>query len=345
MPLRQAMFMKEQLNLPSIRDILELARRVFLTVAVFEIAGMAILASFWQNSFGFFKALWFGLFHSVSAFNNAGFDLMGGFKSFTDYATNPVVNITIMALIVFGGLGFIVISELVGLVRNTSKNGISLNAKLVLSTTLILIIAGSAFIYLFEKNNRDTIYPLSLGDGIIASTFHSVSARTAGFNTLDIGKLTIPTLLIIIVLMFIGASPGGTGGGVKTTTFSIAVMSFFAFLKQKDGADAFNRKISADAVEKSFILICTSLLLVFFAVVIITSVEEIPLHKILFEAFSAFGTVGLSTGITPQLNDVSKFVIMLLMYIGRLGPLTLISMITRSHKSKVAYLEEEVTIG
>lgn len=345
MPLRQAMLVKEQLNLPSIGDVLILAKRVFLTVAIFEFAGAFILTMFWWNSVDFFTALWRGIFHSVSAFNNAGFDLMGGFKGLTEYVSNPLVSIVIMILIIAGGLGFFVISDLIGLFTGKKQNNFSLHTKIVLIMSLFLIIFGAVFIYLFENNNRDTIYPLETKDKIIASTFHSVSARTAGFNTLDIGKLTIPTLLIIIFLMFIGASPGGTGGGVKTTTFSVAVLAFFSFIKQKEGADAFNRKISAEVVEKSFILVFVSLLLIFLSTIIITSVEEIPLHKILFEAFSAFGTVGLSTGITSQLGDLSKLIIMILMYVGRLGTLTLISMITWTHKSKVNYLEESVAIG
>ena len=345
MPLRQATFVKEQLNLPSIGDILTLAKRVFLTVAVFEFAGAFILTMFWWQSVDFFSAVWRGIFHSVSAFNNAGFDLMGSFRGLTEYVSNPLVSIVIMILIVAGGLGFFVISDLISFATGVKRTGFSLHTKIVLSTSLILIIAGAIFIYSFESNNRDTIYPLDFGDKVLASTFHSVSARTAGFNTLDMGKLTIPTLLILIILMFIGASPGGTGGGVKTTTFSIAVLSFFALLKQKEGAEAFNRRISTEAVEKSFILIMFSLLIVFSATLIMTYVDDFPLHKILFETFSAFGTVGLSTGITAQLSDLSKWVIMILMYIGRIGPLTLISMITWAHRSKVNYLEEQVTVG
>lgn len=344
MPLRQAVFIKEQLNLPSIGDILTLARRIFLTVFIFEIIGALILAFFWQSTMGFMKSAWFGIFHSIAAFNNAGFDLLGQFKGFTEFTGNWFINITIMVLIIIGGIGFIALSDMINAFKKENHH-LSLHTKIVLAATICLILFGALLIFLFEKSNKDTLYPLSTGDRILSSLFHSVSARTAGFNTIDISKLTIPTLLVLMLLMFIGASPGGTGGGVKTTSFAVAILTFFSFLKQKEGAEAFNRRISMEVVEKSFLLMFFSFFVIFISVILLTFFDAFEFRKLLFETISAFGTVGLSTGITKDLTSASKLVIMSMMFIGRIGPLTLLSLITWSKRSKVNYLEEQVAIG
>ncbi|MBI2151926.1 hypothetical protein HYU21_04330 [Candidatus Woesearchaeota archaeon] len=340
--LKYAVYMKESLNLPSIGDIFQLAKKVFLTIILFEFVGILMLMWVFRDQ-SFLTALWNGIFHAMSAFNNAGFDLMGGFRSFMDYSTNIILNLVIMMLIFCGGIGFIVISDVWGVVIRLKKK-FSLHTKIVLTTSLFLIIFGALSFYYLESQGVLSVYDSTLDKGIV-STFQSVTSRTAGFATIDFGKVSTATVLLITLLMFVGASPGSTGSGIKTTTFAVIVLFIFAALKNKDMPEAFGRRIARESLEKALLLFILSLVVIFFFIVFISIVEPFSLSQIVFEAFSAFGTVGLSTGITPHLTSASKLALILLMFIGRLTPLTLVVWISRNQKKNVELLEEYVSIG
>ncbi|MBI4151911.1 Trk family potassium uptake protein [Candidatus Woesearchaeota archaeon] len=339
--LKYALFVKESLNLPSLEDIFSLGKKVFLTIAAFEIVGVILLTFFWQEK-GFLRALWLGIFHSMSAFNNAGFDLLGSAGT-TPYATAPLFNITIMALIFLGGIGVIVISDLLA-IANDMKKKMSLHTKIVLVTSGSLIVLGAVGFFALEQNGLLEKYDSPFDTSLI-SLFHSVSARTAGFSTVDLGNASTATLLFFSSLMFVGASPGSSGGGIKTTTFSLLVLFVFYSLRNKPQPEAFGRKISRESVEKALQLFLLSIAVIFFFILFLSILEDYPLQKIIFETFSAFGTVGLTTGIIPTFSSASKCALAVLMFIGRLTPLTLLFWISIHHRSKVDLLEEHVSVG
>ncbi len=337
--IKYAVFMKESLNLPSMGDIFKIAKKVFLTILAFEVIGIALLTlAFWDRPL----PIWYGTFHAMSAFNNAGFDLMGNFRSLTEYSSSSLVNFTIMGLIFFGGIGFIVISDLLQVVRK-KKRSLGLHSKIVLTTSLILILIGAIGFYTFEANNSMKGY--SFWDKGLISLFQSVSSRTAGYNTLDLSGISLPTVLIFCMLMFIGASPGSTGSGIKTTTFAILIIWLVSTLKNREHPEAFKRRINHETLNKSFVLFFSSIASVFIIIFLVSIFDNFELHKIMFECFSAFGTVGLTMGITPYLSAASKVCIILLMFIGRLTPLALIAILTKKRREKITFLEEPVSVG
>jgi trk system potassium uptake protein TrkH len=261
----------------------------------------------------------------------------------TGYYDNVIFNLTMMGLIFFGGIGFLVISDLLQ-VRKKIKKQLNIHSKLVLVTSVLLIIFGAIGFYVLEYNHALTNY----GEGTkwLVSSFHSVSARTAGFNTVDLVNLSMSALLVLCLLMFIGASPGSTGAGIKTTTFAVLVLWLVATLKNKKHPEYQDRRISRESLEKALLLFFTSILVIFFFIFAITLFDDLPLINVIFEVFSAFGTVGLSTGITPELSYPSKFLISLLMYIGRLTPIAFLTVISsRKRPENVQLLEESVAIG
>jgi len=295
-------------------------------------------------------AFYNGLYHAISAFNNAGFSLFS--DSLIGYQGDLIVNLTIMGLIVHGGIGFVVQYEILSRLRGLQKK-LSIHTRMVIITTVILILSGAILFFIFEKNH--IIKDVPVLTKILASFFQSVTPRTAGFNTVDIGLLTNATILLMIVLMFVGASPGSTGGGVKTTSVALLVMLMWNRLKGNLDLNIFNRTIPREIVSRSISIIFASA----FSIVIITSVLLIagggnlpPLEsrhhfvEYLFDTVSAFGTVGLSMGVTPKLNDIQKLALVLMMFVGRVGPLTLAFSLSRSTGGKtLTYAEEGVMVG
>jgi trk system potassium uptake protein TrkH len=341
--LKYANFVKESLNVPSVGEILHLAKKVFLTIIAFEAAGIGLLYLVWRH-LGLEKGLWMATFHGMSAFNNAGFDLMGSFKSFTEYNFDFLLNFAIMALIFLGGIGFLVISDILQVMKG-QKRGLALHSKIVLITSLILIIFGAVGFFIFENNNSMANIDSPVNKGLI-SLFQSVSARTAGFNTINLDNLAVPTLLLLCFLMFIGASPGGTGAGIKTSTLAVLVLWFFSSLENKQEPEAFGRRINYQAVHKALLMFFSSVATVWLFIFVLTIIEpSFKLSQIIFEVFSAFGTVGLSTGITPLLSGFSKIALTILMFIGRITPLAIINILTTNSSSRISYPEEEVSIG
>ncbi|MNS07532.1 Ktr system potassium uptake protein B [compost metagenome] len=269
------------------------------------------------------RAVYFGIFHAVSMFNNAGFDLFGEYRSLTLFVDDPVVNLVTMFLIVSGGIGFVVISDLTGFRNNRQKWKLSLHSKVVLSMTAALIVIGTLVIFVFEFTNSKTLAPLGWGGKIWGSLFQSVTPRTAGANTLDIGALRQATQFFMIILMFIGASPGSTGGGIKTTTFTILVGAVLAMIRGREELVLFRYRLAQERIHKAITVTMFALFLIIVVTMILSATEDASFLSILFETTSAFGTVGLSMGLTAKLSVIGKVLISLTMFAGRLGLLTL----------------------
>lgn len=343
---RERILLQESYNQISTEGIVRLIRAVLIISFSIEGIGAIFLFCGWLPGLGWEKAMYYAIFHSISSFNNAGFDLMGNFQSLTGYVGNPFVNFTVMALIVLGGLGFSVITEII------YKRGkrLGLHSRLVLQTTGILILTGAILIFIFEINNPNTLGNLDLFSKIQASLFQSVTPRTAGYNTLAITELKPATLFLITLLMFIGASPGSTGGGIKTTTFASIILCIRSILTGRQDVTAFERTISANTVRRAFGLTFISFFWITIVVLLLLVTEKASLMQILFETVSAFGTVGLTDGLTPSLTSFGKVAIMLTMYFGRIGLITfLLSVILKSKKSEaltnIKYPEEKIMIG
>jgi len=341
-PLLDRIILKESINFFSVGGIIKLARRILFIVLIFEGVGAVILASVFVKDYGILTGLFYGIFHSVSAFCNAGFDLLGNFISLTNYKGNILLNITVILLIITGGIGFGVISEIIDF--HKSKK-LSLHTKLVLTVTAILIISGTILIFLFERNNLSTLKPLTIKEKILTSIFQAVTPRTAGFNTINIGYLNLSTLILLILFMFIGASPGGTGGGIKTSTFAIILMNIKNTIKGREGVTIYDRCVDSSTVKKSYLIFTASIFLIFLSTFLLSITEKFGLINILFEVTSAFGTVGLSTGITPYLSPFGKIIIMFTMFAGRVGILSILTSISVKKPQRTYLPEDKVMVG
>ena len=343
--LRQRDLLKESINAMEIGGIVKLLRKIFIGTALCEGVGALLLATRFIPEFGLVKGIYYSIFHAISAFCNAGFDLMGGqqpYASFTAYATDPVINITLMLLIIVGGLGFVVWSDVV-LKRFRWKN-YCLHTKMVISVTLLLIFGGALFLFLFEQGG--TISGMSTGDQILASLFGSVTARTAGFNTVDTGALQPESKLLTIALMFIGGSPGSTAGGVKTTTIAVILIYVISNLRGESGCNVFHRRIGDEVIKRASMVFCLNLFLGLISVTLILATSNLRMSDVLFEVYSAISTVGMTTGITRDLNVVGRIVIMILMYCGRIGSMTFaLSLVAKPEAKGLSLPEEKITIG
>ncbi len=327
---RERVLIKESMNLESMKGIVKIVRAVLIMTLCFEALGALISFSVFVRDYPPVKAIGISLFHSVASFNNAGFDILGGFKNLLPYQDNVLLSLTTCGLIIFGGLGFFVIIEVISK-RRFRK--LSLHSKIVLVMTGLLLISGTLLIKLTEEISW------------LGAFFYSTSARTAGFSTVPLGTFTNAGLFIIIILMFIGASPGSTGGGIKTTTAFTLFKSAYSTSTNKH-CMAFKRKIPNEIVMKAFVITLLSGLLVIIDALVLSIIEpEFTFIQLLFETVSAFGTVGLSTGITPELDALSKGIIILTMFTGRLGALTMASIWYNKPASGVSYTEESITIG
>ena len=332
----------------------DLIRSIFLTTLIIETLGTLLLAIAFIPDLGFKQGLYSAAFHSISAFCNAGFSLFP--DSLIGYRDNPLVNLTIMALIILGGIGFLVIRELVEACKPRlnplQPRRFSLHTKLVIWTTLFLIIYGAVTIGWLERH--DALAKMSLGEATWTALFQSVSARTAGFNTIDLDLFRVPTLFLMIFLMFIGASPGSAGGGVKTTCLALLFILFYNRLKGNPNTNAFGRTIPEEVISRALALFLLAIIVIglaLFGLLIVQSPDwahENPREFLgfMFETVSAFGTVGLSMGSTGQLNIASKCIVIALMFIGRVGLLTMAFAIARRTRSTAPrYAEENIMIG
>ncbi|MDQ8739211.1 TrkH family potassium uptake protein [Paenibacillus sp. LHD-38] len=341
--LRERLLLQEAMNQSSMEGIVRLIRRVIVYSLTIEFVGFILFSSRFAFDMPIGKALFFGAFHAVSLFNNAGFDIFGEYRSLTLYVQDPIVNITAMMLIITGGLGFVVMSDLMEFRKNQR---LSLHSKVVLSMTGTLILVGTIVIFIFEFSNSKTLGSLDWSGKIWSSFFQSVTPRTAGANTLDYTALRQATVFFTIILMFIGASPGSTGGGIKTTTFTTLIGAVVAMIRGRDDIVLFRYRLGKDRIFKALTITLISLGLVIIVTMILSMTEDQAFIKLLFEATSAFGTVGLSVGVTPELSNVGKIVIALTMFAGRLGPLTLAYALgPRTEKELYRHPEGKITIG
>lgn len=318
--LRERSLLADGVGSLQLTGVVRMARRIILGTALFEGIGAAILVARFVPRFGFGEGLWISLFHSVSAFCNAGFDLMGIVKpssSLTLYYDDPVVVITIGMLIIFGGIGFVVWTDLMDCNFKVKKVGY--HTKVVVISTLVLLIGGTLLFFITEKNA--SMQGMNLGNRLLSSFFQSVTPRTAGFNTVDISSLSGAGKLLTMFLMFVGAAPGGTGGGIKVTTFVVILATAYASQTNKNDTVVGQHRIHTDAVKKAFCTVSSYMGLIFIGTFIICA-QGTSLVGSAFECVSAIGTVGLSTGVTASMTGLSKMVLILLMYTGRLGSLT-----------------------
>jgi trk system potassium uptake protein TrkH len=340
--LRERLLIQETLNQEGFSGVVRLALHVIKYTFLIEFIFGSILAFHLYPIYGN-KALYMGYWHSISAFCNAGFDLFGNYDSLVNFKGDVVVNLSIMSLIILGGLGFIVLEDV--LAKRNFKS-LKAHSKIVLISTAVLIFGGTVSLWLMEHNNIDTIANLSGMDQWMACMFQSVTSRTAGFNTLPIEKMTDSSLLFLIMLMFIGASPTSTGGGVKTTTFVVVLLTVWSLLHEKSDIEVFNRRIGKKAVNKAFAIFILALFLILVVTLLISWNDNIPVIQVLFEVVSAFGTVGLSVGITRDLSEISKLLLVLTMYAGRVGVLTFAMLLLQKPRpEKIKYPEEKVIIG
>ncbi|SFD61328.1 trk system potassium uptake protein TrkH [Bacillus sp. 491mf] len=342
--LKERLLLQEALNNLSIAGIVRLAKRILIFTVVIEFIGAILLTIRFAFDMPLSKAVYYGIFHSVSNFNNAGFDIMGNFKSLTGYVEDPIVTLVICALITLGGIGFIVMNE----VYEYKRIGrLSLHTKVVLFTSSLLVVVGTLLIFLLEFHNPKTLQPLSAFGKVLASLFQAITPRTAGANTLNIPDLHHSTLFIIIILMYIGASPGSTGGGIKTTTFATLLGAVRSQVKGKEDVIFFRKRIAYDTIYKSLTVMLAGLFIVIIAAMLLTITEPgKDFLMILFEATSAFGTVGLSMGLTPELSPLGKIIIILTMFAGRVGPLTIAFAVTlRRNSDPFSYPKGKIMIG
>lgn len=333
--------MQESISAPQVGGIVRMTGFILKTSAVIELTGAVLLAPVFIRDFGFFKGLWYALFHSISAFCNAGFDLMGvrsPFSSLTSYGTNAYVNLVIMLLIITGGIGFLVWKD-VGTYRHHLKR-YSLQSKVVLLTSAILIALPAVYFFLWEYGG------LPFGDRLLQSVFQSVTTRTAGFNTSDLAQMDESGTAVMIFLMLIGGSPGSTAGGMKTATFAVLFLAAVTVFSRRNDVQCFKRRISDEAVRSAGAVLFVYLVLFFTSGIIISRVEDLPLLTCLFETGSAIGTVGLTLGITSSLSAVSKIILMALMFFGRVGALTLIYAALPSSASRNSRLPlDKISVG
>lgn len=343
--LKERGLIQESFNVIELRGMVRLTKRVILGTLLFESAGAVILAGCFIPKMGLLQGVYYGIFHSVSAFCNAGFDLMGrydAFSSLTAYYNHPIVVITIILLIIIGGIGFIVWSDLYE--HRLHFRNYALHTKIVITSTLFLIFGGALLFFLMEQNHL--FLGMSLPDKILSSLFCSVTPRTAGFNTTDVGSLTDGSKLLTVILMFIGGAPGSTAGGVKVTSIVVLFVYIKATLTRTVGYNIFGRRLDDEALRKASAVFCTNLTLAMTAALLLCGLQNFNGADALLEVFSAISTVGMTAGLTTRLNSVNRLTVILLMYLGRVGSLSFAMSFT--DKKKIAHVMqpvEKINIG
>ncbi|MGN0774320.1 MAG: TrkH family potassium uptake protein [Candidatus Ventricola sp.] len=338
--LMQRSTMQEAISAPKVGGIVRLTSFIIRTTLIIELLGAAAMAPVFCRDFGA-KGLWMALFHAVSAFCNAGFDLMGvrgQFSSLTSYAAEPAVNVTVMLLIIVGGIGFLTWDDIRS--HRLRVHQYRMQSKVILCTTLLLLLAPALYFYFLEFD------ALPAKERILASLFQAVTPRTAGFNTVDLTQLSEAGQYITVALMLIGGSPGSTAGGMKTTTVAVLFATAISTFQREECAHFFGRRIDDDVVKNAATILLLYVLLFFFGGLIISIVDDLPMLVCLFEAASAVGTVGLTLGVTSSLGTVSQMILILLMFFGRVGGLTLIfAALSGRQKNGSKYPREKVTVG
>lgn len=337
---RERILVQQSMNQTSLGGVVQLVRNLFFFSLVIEFIAMVLLSLRWVPELGWSKGIYYSFFHSISAFNNAGFALWS--DGLSRYVGDPIINIVITLLFIIGGLGFTVLADLKS--KNTFRK-LSLHSKIMIVGTFSINIVAMLLIFILEYGNPNTLGSLSFVDKWWASYFQAVTTRTAGFNSLDIGSLSDPTIHFMILLMFVGAGSASTGGGIKLTTFIVIVLAVVTYLKGKKEIVVARRTVSETIIFRSLAITMISLTLIFLAIFVLTITEDAAFLPIVFEVVSAFGTVGLSMGITGTLSIIGKLVIIIVMFAGKLGPLTFAFSLARQEKSKIRYPQEDVLTG
>lgn len=344
--LMQRSTMQESISATQVGGIVRLTGFILRAMLAIELLGAICMAPVFCEEFGMKKGVWYAVFHSVSAFCNAGFDLMGvnqPFSSLTGFNGNTTINLAIMALIVIGGIGFLTWDDIWH--HRLHFHKYRLQSKVILTVTILLILLPALYFYFYEFGRAEWT-DLSEKERILASAFQSVTPRTAGFNTVDLNRMSEPSQLIMILLMLIGGSPGSTAGGFKTTTLAVLLLTSFAVFFRKEDVQCFGRRIPSETVKNAATILFLYMSLFLLGGVVISCVDQVPLMGALFETSSAIGTVGLSLGLTPQLSLFSHMLLILLMFWGRVGGLTLIFAVVSGHRfTKSKLPQEKITIG
>ncbi|MBC5997457.1 Trk family potassium uptake protein [Romboutsia ilealis] len=348
--LRERLLIQESLNQKDLSGMVKLTRYVILITFLIEGIGAILLSFTFIPQFGLGRGIWYSIFHAISAFCNAGFDLMGSvsgpFTSLTSYVDNFMIVMTISALIILGGIGFPVMLDVI---RTKKASRLNMHSKIVIVTTAILIGIGSIFIFVVEFNNPKTLGTLSFPGKLLASFFQSVTTRTAGFNTIDLTLIKESSLFVMMILMFIGASPASTGGGIKTTTLASLVITVRSFISGKGDIEVYERRISGGTITKAIgIFFIATALVVFGTLALSLTDEGFTLVECGFEIVSAIATVGLSIGGSPNLTTMGKVVVMIAMFIGRVGSLTIfVALLSKGARKKppVRYPEGKIIVG
>jgi trk system potassium uptake protein TrkH len=348
--LAERLIMRESLNVLSMEGLVRFTKGVLFITLVIEGVAALLLSVRFSRDFSYLKALYLGIFHSVTSFNNAGFSLFS--DNLMGYRGDFAVNVIIMTNIILGGIGFIIFSDLYRYSKREIQN-LSLHTKITLTATVLLIFIGAILLFTFENSgSAATMQGLSLTDRILVSLFHSVSARTAGFNTVNVADMANDSLFLLIVLMVIGASPGSTGGGIKTTTFAIMMVALWTSVRGRQDTTVFRRRIPIELVAKAFLLTTMVTIIIITSTTLLLLTENRSFIQTLFEVASAFGTVGLSTGdggilsLSGMFSTTGKIIISLTMYAGRLGPLLLSIMIVKgAYPQRYRYPEGRILIG
>lgn len=344
--LRSRMIMQEALNQFTISGVVRLTKYIiFMTLAI-EGVGAFLLAIKFIPTYGVKTGIFYGIFHSISAFCNAGFDIIGNGQSLMPFAEAVSINFIIMALIIVGGIGFTVIIDVT---QNRKYKKFSTHTKLVLTTTAGLIIGGFILFFLLEFNNPNTLGGLSLKGKFLGALFQSVTTRTAGFNSIPLDQMTISSKFVTVLFMFIGGSPGSTAGGVKTTTIALVVLLVISVIKGRDDVEFQKRRISKESVQRALTVLAIAFFFLLSITLLLTVTEQSEnLIEMLFETTSAIATVGLSLGITSKLSVLGRLIIIIAMFIGRLGPVTIVLALANrqnAHKNLIRYPEGKVSVG
>ena len=355
--LKDRLIMQEALNQDTMAGVVKFTLHIVKGTFIVEGVGALLLATKFVPEYGFIKGIWYAIFHSISAFCNAGFDIIG-YENLTPYRGSIIVNLTVMSLIILGGLGFGVWIDVFHgfkMKRQSNKrftwkqvfHRLTLHTKLVLVISSYLIVIGFVFFFIAEYQNVETLGLLSLKDKILTALFQSVSPRTAGFNTIALDGMKDASKLMMIILMFIGGSPAGTAGGIKTIAVGVLVICAISTIKGKDSTEVFERRIPAKAILRSLAVIMIALAVVLGITMILSFTEDAQFIDLLFEATSGFATVGSTLGVTPNLSFIGKIIIIIDMFIGRLGPVTMaVAIMIRqgNHKSAIQYPEEKIIV-
>ncbi|MDU1911320.1 TrkH family potassium uptake protein [Fusobacterium sp.] len=335
--------LKEERNADSSGEISSFIKKLLLTVFIIESIGAIILTWEFAKEMPMNKAVFYGIFHSISAFCNAGFALFS--NNLEAYKANPVVNLTIGYLITLGGIGFAVITSVIMVIRR-GIDRFNLTSKVAIIISMILTFGGMLLFFILEYSNPATLGDLNFIQKILASYFQSVTLRTAGFNTIPLGELRNSTIFMCCILMFIGASPGSTGGGIKTTTFGVILFYVIGIVQKKGNIEIFKRRLDWEIMNRALAILVLAITYVSVVIMLMLIAESFSPEEVVFEVISAFGTVGLTLGITPDLTTFSKLLLIITMFVGRLGPLTFALAIGETKKKALSkYPKENILVG